>query len=186
MESADTAAREDLYHCLACFGVCVSSSHFPIVRLHTTLIIYSTSIATIVRIPFAKGYLDNPDYLYTTIDLGIWSTVEIGVALTTSSLATLKPLLKHMRLFNTTSSSERLGSDSDERISNTAFGRKPTVVKRVDTSPNLRGEGDLWRKDSMGVELVCQSDNMRAPSEIQDSELEIGYHRGFQDSYKHV
>ncbi|KAL7902884.1 hypothetical protein HDV63DRAFT_412041 [Trichoderma sp. SZMC 28014] len=144
------------------------------------------SIATIVRIPFAKGYLDNPDYLYTSVDLGIWSTVEIGVALITSSLATLKPLLKRMRFFNTISSSERLGSDSDERISNTTFGRKPTITKRVDASSNLQGEGELWRKDSMGVELVCQSDSMRAPDRIQDCDIEIGYHKGFRDNYKRV
>lgn len=186
MESADTTAREDLYHCLTCSGISVSNSHFPIVRLYTVLIIYSASIATIVRIPFAKGYLDNPDYLYTTIDLGIWSTVEIGVALTTSSLATLKPLLKRMRLFNTMSSSRRLGSGSDERISNTAFGRKLTITNRVDTSPNPRGDGELWREDSMGVELVCQSDNMRDPGRIQDSETGISYQKGFQDNYKRV
>lgn len=91
-----------------------------------------------------------------------------------------------MRLFNTISSSERLGSESDERISNTTFRRKPTITKRVDTSPNLRGEGDLWRTDSIGVELVCRSDNMRAPNKIQDSDIELGYHKGLQDSYKRV
>lgn len=155
-------------------------------RIYRALTIYRASIATIVRIPFAKGYLDNPDYLYTSVDLGIWSTVEIGVALITSSLATLKPLLKRMRFFNTISSSERLGSDSDERISNTTFGRKPTITKRVDASSNLQGEGELWRKDSMGVELVCQSDSMRAPDRIQDCDIEIGYHKGFRDNYKRV
>ncbi|UKZ88847.1 uncharacterized protein TrAFT101_004578 [Trichoderma asperellum] len=140
------------------------------------------SIATIVRIPFAKGYLDNPDYLYTTVDLGIWSTVEIGVALTTSSLATLKPLLKQMRLFSTISSSERLGSYSDERINNTAIVRKITVTKRVDVSSAPRGEGESWRnkrdrKESMDVELVSQRGDMYFPDRNQGSDIEIGLHK---------
>jgi hypothetical protein len=58
------------------------------------------SIATIVRIPYARGILNQPDYLYNFTDLGIWSTVEIGVALTASSLATLKPLFKKMGIFS--------------------------------------------------------------------------------------
>lgn len=182
MESADTTARKDLHHCLACLRVCVSGSRFLFVRLRTILIIYSASIATIVRIPFAKGYLDNPDYLYTTVDLGIWSTVEIGVALTTSSLATLKPLLKQMRLFSTISSSERLGSYSDERINNTAIVRKITVTKRVDVSSAPRGEGESWRnkrdrKESMDVELVSQRGDMYFPDRNQGSDIEIGLHK---------
>lgn len=121
---------------------------------------YSASIATIVRIPFAKGYLDNPDYLYTTVDLGIWGTVEVGVALTASSLATLKPLLKQLRLFKTLSSSERLSSDPDERPTNrmTPAG-KITVINRVDVVSDFQGRGesrrDKWRRrGSMDVELV--------------------------------
>ncbi|KAL7928267.1 hypothetical protein V8C35DRAFT_245409 [Trichoderma chlorosporum] len=123
------------------------------------------SIATIVRIPFAKGYLDNPDYLYTTVDLGIWSTVEIGVALTTSSLATLKPLLKRMRLFGSLSSSERLGSDPSERTNNGAPERAAAITKRVDNLSASRGEGQSWRakwrhQGSADVELVDQRKDM--------------------------
>ncbi|KAL7940872.1 hypothetical protein V8C42DRAFT_336362 [Trichoderma barbatum] len=119
------------------------------------------SVATIVRIPFAKGYLDNPDYLYTTVEIGIWGTVEIGVALTTSSLATLKPLLKRIRLFSTSSSSERLDSGPDERTNNAAFGRQLTITKPVYASSDPRGDGELWRnnwghKESMDIELVGQ------------------------------
>ncbi|TWU72880.1 hypothetical protein ED733_004020 [Metarhizium rileyi] len=72
----------------------------------------TASIATIVRIPFAKGILNNPDYLYTFTDLGIWSTVEIGVALTASNLATLKPLLRRLRVFNSMTNITQYGSDS--------------------------------------------------------------------------
>ena len=57
----------------------------------------SASVATIVRLPYARGLLDQPDYLYHSADIGLWSTVEIGVALIASSLATLKPLFRRLR-----------------------------------------------------------------------------------------
>ncbi|KAI1337689.1 hypothetical protein F5Y15DRAFT_389960 [Xylariaceae sp. FL0016] len=55
------------------------------------------SLATIVRIPFARQLLSNPDYLYNFTDFAIWSTVELGLGLTASSLATLKPLFRKCR-----------------------------------------------------------------------------------------
>ncbi|KAI0130236.1 cation-transporting ATPase 4 [Xylariales sp. AK1849] len=68
------------------------------------------SIATIVRLPYAKDFLVSDDYLYKFTDLGIWSTVEIGVALSASSLATLKPLFRMLRVFSSTHVSESAAS----------------------------------------------------------------------------
>ncbi|EHK21657.1 uncharacterized protein TRIVIDRAFT_53006 [Trichoderma virens Gv29-8] len=142
------------------------------------------SIATIVRIPFARGYLDNPDYLYTTVDLGIWGTVEIGVALATSSFATLKPLLKKMRLFSNLSSSERLDSGPVERNNNTAAGRKITITNRVDSSSGPQEARESWRdrwgrKGSMDVELVGQRQDRYASDQNQDSDIEVGLHKEY-------
>lgn len=36
------------------------------------------------------------DFLYATVDIAIWSTVEQGLAITAGSLATLRPLFKHI------------------------------------------------------------------------------------------
>ncbi|KAI0023085.1 cation-transporting ATPase 4 [Xylariomycetidae sp. FL0641] len=65
------------------------------------------SLATIVRIPFARQVLSNPDYLYNFTDLAIWSTVELGLGLTASSLATLKPLFRKIRFFNKTENASK-------------------------------------------------------------------------------
>jgi len=43
--------------------------------------------------------MDNPEYLYTFAPLAMWSTVEIGVGLTASSLATLMPLFRKIKIF---------------------------------------------------------------------------------------
>lgn len=59
----------------------------------------SASVATIARIPYAKQLLSNPDYLYNFSDLAMWSIVECGIAITASSLATLRPLFVKMRFF---------------------------------------------------------------------------------------
>ncbi|EUC26742.1 hypothetical protein COCCADRAFT_10466 [Bipolaris zeicola 26-R-13] len=52
------------------------------------------SSATIVRLPFINGLNDIPDFLYSTIDVAIWSTCETGIGLATSAAATLRPLLR--------------------------------------------------------------------------------------------
>ncbi|KZM23401.1 uncharacterized protein EKO05_0003931 [Ascochyta rabiei] len=49
------------------------------------------SAAVIARLPFLPK-LNSPDFLWDTIDIAIWSTVEQGLAITAGSLATLRPL----------------------------------------------------------------------------------------------
>ncbi|KAM0444614.1 hypothetical protein ACHAQK_002111 [Fusarium lateritium] len=51
------------------------------------------SAAVIARFPYL-AYFRKPDFLWNTLDIAIWSTVEQGLAITASSLATLRPLLK--------------------------------------------------------------------------------------------
>jgi hypothetical protein len=114
----------------------------------------SASIATIARIPYAKGILDNPDYLYTFTDLGIWTTVEIGVALTASNLATLKPLLRKMRIFNTMSGMANYASKGQQPGSG-VNGPMPSNGNRVIITGASSVRGARWhRKESMELQLV--------------------------------
>lgn len=66
-------------------------------------------MATIARIPYAKQLLSNPDYLYNFTDLAIWSIVECGIAITASSLATLRPLFIKMKILATSHLTGRYG-----------------------------------------------------------------------------
>ncbi|KAK5122536.1 hypothetical protein LTR85_003799 [Meristemomyces frigidus] len=57
------------------------------------------STATIVRLPyiqsFSESYLGRDgDFLYDTVGLAIWTTVEVGVGITAGCIATLRPLLQ--------------------------------------------------------------------------------------------
>jgi hypothetical protein len=128
--------------------------------------------------------LDNPDYLYTSTDLGIWSTLEIGVALTASSLGTLRPLMRRISLFHSSTGGTRFTGNSRGRANNTpsamnVAGNTPPVTlgtSRIQVSSNPRDE-DTWRngrdrKESMDVELVT---NHRGSDSRQDTDIESGY-----------
>ncbi|KAK0383058.1 hypothetical protein NLU13_8973 [Sarocladium strictum] len=51
------------------------------------------STAVLVRFAYVKDF-KNPDFLWATIDIAIWSTTEQGLAITAGSLATLRPLVR--------------------------------------------------------------------------------------------
>ncbi|KAK8076539.1 hypothetical protein PG994_003811 [Apiospora phragmitis] len=51
------------------------------------------SIAVVVRFVFVHNFED-PDFLWATLDIAIWSDVEQGLAICAGCLATLQPLIK--------------------------------------------------------------------------------------------
>lgn len=53
------------------------------------------STATVVRMFYIHTLMDGPDFLYATTDVAMWSTVEPGIGITASSIATLRPLVRH-------------------------------------------------------------------------------------------
>jgi hypothetical protein len=53
------------------------------------------STATIVRAFYIHTLVEGPDFLYATTDVAIWSTVEPGIGIAASSIATLRPLVRH-------------------------------------------------------------------------------------------
>ncbi|CAG8983008.1 hypothetical protein HYALB_00003587 [Hymenoscyphus albidus] len=70
------------------------------------------SVSTIVRLPYIQQ-LGLKDFLYATTDVAIWSTVEPGIGLTASSMATLRPLFadffSRSKLFGGTTPAGTLG-----------------------------------------------------------------------------
>ncbi|GAW21843.1 hypothetical protein ANO14919_113690 [Xylariales sp. No.14919] len=53
------------------------------------------SIAVVVRLGYIHNFT-NPDFLWATLDIAIWSTSEQGLAITAASLATLRPLFRNV------------------------------------------------------------------------------------------
>ncbi|KAL4897345.1 P-type ATPase [Aspergillus ambiguus] len=54
------------------------------------------SAAVIVRIPYLHTYKD-PEFLYATSNISIWSNVEAGLGITAGSLVTLRPLVRWVK-----------------------------------------------------------------------------------------
>lgn len=68
------------------------------------------SVATIVRIPYVKYLADETDFLYATVGIAIWSICELGMGITASSLATLRPLFRNFFM-----RSRLMGGTSDDK-----------------------------------------------------------------------
>ncbi|KAH7119835.1 hypothetical protein B0J11DRAFT_71239 [Dendryphion nanum] len=68
------------------------------------------SSAVVARVPYFQNLRNKDDFLWGTVDIAIWSTVEQGLAITAGSLATLRPLFSlilHRFGFNTGPSRQR-------------------------------------------------------------------------------
>ncbi|KAF7577802.1 hypothetical protein PtrSN002B_008108 [Pyrenophora tritici-repentis] len=55
------------------------------------------STGTVIRMGYIHSLVDGPDFLYATTDVAIWSTVEPGIGIAAGSIATLRPLVRHIR-----------------------------------------------------------------------------------------
>ncbi|KAK7427933.1 hypothetical protein QQZ08_005546 [Neonectria magnoliae] len=56
------------------------------------------SIATLIRLSFLADLTDTDDILFAGTDAMVWTLVEPGVAIVASSLATIRPLLRAMKI----------------------------------------------------------------------------------------
>ncbi|KAI0840624.1 hypothetical protein F5Y06DRAFT_294613 [Hypoxylon sp. FL0890] len=91
------------------------------------------STATIVRIPYICKLTQTRDLIYDFTDLSIWSTVENGLGLVASSVATLRPLVRVML------GGSRAGTPSQQRRSFYSWRRSGTVAVHNRTrSENLQ------------------------------------------------
>ncbi|KAK1974912.1 integral membrane protein [Colletotrichum cereale] len=50
------------------------------------------SVATVIRSVYIPTLLDGDDFLWSTTDIALWSTVEPGIGIMAASIATLRPL----------------------------------------------------------------------------------------------
>ncbi|KAJ5783546.1 uncharacterized protein N7518_009223 [Penicillium psychrosexuale] len=125
------------------------------------------SSAVIVRMPFVDGFYD-PDFLYATYQIAIWSNVEAGLGITAGSLATLRPLLRMWT-----------GSHSDPYYNNnsgfpSAFpgGRSRSASRQLGGGDNrpfplgsLDDSGHRLRPDKLAV-TVTTIHSQRDPNDL--------------------
>ncbi|PWY63031.1 integral membrane protein, partial [Aspergillus heteromorphus CBS 117.55] len=143
------------------------------------------SSAVIVRMPFVHTFADY-DFLYNTYEIAVWSNVEVGVGIVAGSLATLHPLLKHLRSSACGAGRHRLGSVStkgsshpasrkEEFISVSSYPSGSVVLFRPGNVLNIT---TTVQRDESGLESGRPSTTGDAP-ETDPSDNSIFVHQTF-------
>lgn len=153
----------------------------------------TSGIAVISRLTLVST-LGSPisTWLYDTIDLAIWSTIEPGLGITAGSLATLRPLVRKLKanLRNRRDSDSRKtptigsprrkpGSWKVSRITSSSAGSRPCTVEGVDIYAN-RGfsspasDGTLVRPDPI---IARDPVRMNRPEEQEMEVMRVWAHR---------
>ncbi|KAI0127605.1 hypothetical protein BJ170DRAFT_380675 [Xylariales sp. AK1849] len=134
------------------------------------------SAAVVVRFAYLTRFRD-PDFLWATVDIAIWSTVEQGLAVAAGSLATLRPLAKLIgwKLGFTNGPSAAYGSEYG-KMGNTRGSQADQLNSRRRGSQNAV---DVLRLDNLkgdarsGVSVLA-----RSPSAYQVS-CQAGAHNNY-------
>ncbi|KAF4973596.1 hypothetical protein FZEAL_9274 [Fusarium zealandicum] len=101
------------------------------------------SIATLVRLRFLADLTDTEDILFAGTNPMVWTLIEPGVAIVASSLATIRPLLRAMKVqgFETTGNTDGTGhsaavrSNADRSKPGTMPGFGPNDVSLMNVEP---------------------------------------------------
>ncbi|KAJ5948936.1 P-type ATPase [Penicillium verhagenii] len=103
------------------------------------LTILSASVAVVIRLPFLHFYLD-PDFLYSTYQIAIWSIIETGLGIIAGSLVTLRPLFRWFFDASLYGKNKRYGKSGSVRY--------PLATLKADgTGPKLSNDPKFWRPD---------------------------------------
>ncbi|ORY60919.1 uncharacterized protein BCR38DRAFT_49229 [Pseudomassariella vexata] len=137
------------------------------------------SAGVIVRMPYLTKIKD-PDFLWSTTDVAIWSTIEQGLAITAGSLATLRPLIRlaYAKLGYKTSrpSNYGLGGTGKPLGSGHIGSRGPRDMYSLSSVPKESEQG--WNEQQhtddppMGIRTFI-STGKQSPSGRTDSEEEL-------------
>ncbi|PKX95188.1 putative integral membrane protein [Aspergillus novofumigatus IBT 16806] len=148
------------------------------------------SSAVIIRIPWVGTFAD-PDFLYATVDIALWSNIEVGLGISAGSLATLRPLLRMLRGTNTTddymspmpgqSSSRRLGPSRDRPVPlgslDTDGGGRFRPDKLATTVTTVHAPDSPWR----GSNENSSEERLNSEGPVADGgDMGLGIHRTFE------
>ncbi|KAG9251862.1 uncharacterized protein F5Z01DRAFT_253947 [Emericellopsis atlantica] len=148
------------------------------------------SAAVVVRFPYVMKFKD-PDFLWATVDIAIWSCTEQGLAITAGSLATLRPLLRNVGYcFGLSTPGPTELRDSSGRLPSGTIGgqasRKSkgmrtdpfslTAIERGDSNDNNSSDENMER----GVFGSRHQDGRIAPWEAQGRS-----HHGSEEGLAH-
>ena len=117
------------------------------------------SVATLIRIRAIHQISTSEDFLFVTVDLAIWSTVEIGTAIMASSIATYRPLFRSFFSNGNTGNNSYVTANDGQRFHNAMpFGRGPPQVL---TMQEMRREHKAAMSEESSTEIFGMTDPAR-------------------------
>ncbi|KAF2147590.1 uncharacterized protein K452DRAFT_217710, partial [Aplosporella prunicola CBS 121167] len=116
------------------------------------------SSAVLVRMAYVKDFKD-PDFLWATVDIAIWSDTEQGLEITAGSLATLRPLFRV--------AAARLGYSGSVPY--------PTSNRQGPKKPR---QSTVWPTDNSGSDLNHSKDGMFTLLQTEVTEEDVELVRG--------
>jgi hypothetical protein len=148
---------------------------------------YSGSAASIVRITYVHGIAESyNEYFNEARSLAVWSTIEPGVGITASSMATLRPMfskwLDDARRFSTThvdisrygSRKNSTRSNADEKGKESESGDRRATMESISPSTRQRYFGSIGGSTLRGVESFVESHD-KPDDSIDEEEAEMRY-----------
>ncbi|KAK1998064.1 hypothetical protein LX36DRAFT_634940 [Colletotrichum falcatum] len=135
------------------------------------------SAAVVVRMPFVSDF-KNPDFLYATVDIALWSTTEQGLAITAGSLATLRPLFRLVGYRLGFSSMGPSQLDDSERGNPSAMGGKVKNISHASSGRQRRGPLSLttfMAKDDVDSHEMANGESDRSPQHNQSNKRARGW-----------
>ncbi|CZS91637.1 uncharacterized protein RCO7_06978 [Rhynchosporium graminicola] len=131
-------------------------------------------VAVIVRIPYVKILVDNAkDFLYSSTDVVIWSTIEPGLAITAANLATLRPLcnsyLSRKKVWGTTTARGKYGHSTDLSgySKRNGYIRNPGMEKEAEM--NLSNLSNTRHQVTIEATHTTKSGSRGSQSKLQKS-----------------
>ncbi|KAM0558515.1 hypothetical protein ACHAPJ_004710 [Fusarium lateritium] len=94
------------------------------------------SVATLVRLRFLADLTDTEDILFAGTDAMVWTLIEPGVAIVASSLATIRPLLRAMKIRGFESTDHTYGTGHSAAVRSNGPRPKPTVMAMPGFGPD--------------------------------------------------
>ncbi|CEJ82770.1 hypothetical protein VHEMI02818 [[Torrubiella] hemipterigena] len=110
------------------------------------------SCAVIVRILYFRHFSD-PDFLYATTDIAIWSTIEMGLGISAASFSTLRPLARSLGWSIGFSSSGSVPSGGNNHNNN---NNTPLTVGQIDSRRPSRISRSQHRSNNRDRDIYTQ------------------------------
>ncbi|EAU34076.1 conserved hypothetical protein [Aspergillus terreus NIH2624] len=135
------------------------------------------SCAVIIRLPWVSTFYD-PDFLFSTVEIALWSNIETGLGITAGSMATLRPLLRHWFGSNADYSSGMPGvSGSRSRRPPGASRDRPFPLGSLDEHAQNRLRPDKLAVTVTTVQSTQNETTWRGSSSPSSSEERLTFER---------